>query len=289
MRVKFCGITRYDDAEHAARLGAWAIGINHWGESVRRCDHDVAAEIGAGLRRKLEIVGVFVDQPLGVIARAVENEHLSMIQLHGDEGLSFCHEVTRRTGCPVIKAIRVQTSADIDVARGFRVNFHLLDAYREGMPGGTGHTVDWELLRRRRTKVPLILAGGLTAENVGEAIDATRPFAVDVASGVESAPGIKDHEQMSAFVAAAEEAGGPSTPRPVSEPEHFTESREKDVARREAEAAERAEAAGANERRQLRERDTRNPLRRVRRALCSGGPDGGPRRADCGVDRGSGR
>ena len=98
-----------------------------------------------------------------------------MVQLHGDEGLSFCHEVTRRTGCPVIKAIRVRSSADIDLARSFRVNFHLLDAYREGMPGGTGHTLDWELLRRRRSNVPLILAGGLTAENVGEAIDLTRP------------------------------------------------------------------------------------------------------------------
>ena len=114
MRVKFCGITRYDDAEHAARLGAWAIGLNHWEGSVRRCDHAVAAEIGAGLRRKLEIVGVFVNQPMTEIARAVENEHLSMVQLHGDEGLSFCHEVTRRTGCPVIKAIRVRSSADID-------------------------------------------------------------------------------------------------------------------------------------------------------------------------------
>jgi phosphoribosylanthranilate isomerase len=239
MRVKFCGITRYDDAEHAARLGAWAIGLNHWEGSPRRCEHSAAAEIGAGLRRKLEIVGVFVDQPMSQIVRAVENEHLSMVQLHGDEGLSFCNEVARRTGCPVIKAIRVRSAADIDLARSFRVNFHLLDAYREGMPGGTGNTVDWELLRHRRSKVPLILAGGLTPANVGEAIQATHPFAVDVASGVEAAPGIKDHELMSAFAAAAEEAGGPSSPRPVSEPAHFAESREKDLARREAEAAER--------------------------------------------------
>ncbi len=248
MRVKFCGITRYDDAEHAARLGAWAIGLNHWEGSVRRCDHSVAAEIGAGLRRKLEIVGVFVDQTIDEIARAVENEHLSMVQLHGDEGLSFCHEVTRRTGCRVIKAIRVRSSADIDFARSFRVNFHLLDAYREGMPGGTGHTIDWELLRRRRSNVPLILAGGLTAENVGEAIDLTRPGAVDVASGVESAPGIKDHELMTAFAAAADEAGGPSGPPPLHEPDHFVESMEKDIAEREAEAAKVAAEAEEAER-----------------------------------------
>ncbi|MDQ3759443.1 MAG: phosphoribosylanthranilate isomerase [Actinomycetota bacterium] len=246
MRVKFCGITRYDDAEHAARLGAWAIGLNHWEGSVRRCEHAVAAEIGAGLRRKLELVGVFVGQPLDDIVRAVENEHLSIVQLHGNEGLSFCHEVTRRTGCPVIKAIRVRSSADLDLARSFRVNFHLLDAYREDMPGGTGQTVDWPLLRSRRSKVPMILAGGLTHENVGEAIDTARAWAVDVASGVESAPGIKDHELMSAFAAAAEEAGGPSGPAPLHEPEHFVESMEKDIAKREAEAEERrAEAESA--------------------------------------------
>ena len=232
MRVKFCGITRYDDAEHAARLGAWAIGLNHWDGSVRRCDHAVAAEIGAGLRRKLELVGVFVNQPIGEIVRAAENEHLSMIQLHGDEGLSFCREVARKTGCPVIKAIRVKSSADIDAARSFRVDYHLLDAYREGEPGGTGQTVDWELLRRRRSRVPMILAGGLTPDNVGEAIAAARPWAVDVASGVESAPGLKDHELMSAFAERAEEAGGPSGPGPLHEPEHFVESMERDRERR---------------------------------------------------------
>jgi phosphoribosylanthranilate isomerase len=237
MRVKFCGITRFDDAEHAARLGAWAIGLNHWEGSPRRCDHDVAAEIGAGLRRQVEIVGVFVNQTLDVIARAVENEHLSMIQLHGDEGLAFCSEVTRRTGCPVIKAIRVRSAADLDTARTYRaVKYHLLDAHREGMPGGTGQTVDWELLRSRRSKVPMILAGGLNAENVGEAIPVAKPWAVDVASGVESAPGIKDHELMTAFSEAAEAAGGPSGPAPLHEPEHFVESMEKDLARRQAEA-----------------------------------------------------
>ena len=241
MRVKFCGITRYDDAEHAARLGAWAVGLNHWEGSTRRCDHAVAAEIGAGLRRKLELVGIFVDQPMDEIVRAAENEHLSLIQLHGKEGLSFCHEVKRRTGCPVIKAIRVRSSADIDAARSFRVDLHLLDAYREGMPGGTGQTVEWDFLRRRRSKVPMILAGGLTHSNVAEAIGIARPWAVDVASGIESAPGIKDHELMSLFVAQAEEAGGPSGPAPVRDPEHFVESMEKDREHREAQA-ERARA-----------------------------------------------
>jgi len=239
MKVKFCGITRYDDAEHAVRLGAWAIGLNHWDGSPRRCDHAVAAEIGAGLRRDIELVGVFVNQSLDVIARAAENEHLSIIQLHGDEGLSFCHEVARRTGCPVIKAIRVRTAADLDLARSYRVNYHLLDAHRDGMLGGTGQTADWELIRSRRSRVPLIIAGGLTVDNVAEAIEVTRARVVDVASGIESAPGIKDHELMSAFAAAAEEAGGPTGIDPLHEPEHFVESMEKDIARREAEAEER--------------------------------------------------
>ncbi len=247
MRVKFCGITRYDDAEHATRLGAWAIGLNHWEGSPRRCDHDVAAEIGAGLRRKVEIVGVFVNQTLDVIARAVDNEHLSMVQLHGDEGIAFCSEVTRRTGCPVIKAIRVRSAADLDTARTYRaVRFHLLDAHREGVPGGTGQTVDWELLRSRRSKVPLILAGGLNAENVGEAIDVARPGAVDVASGIESAPGIKDHELMTAFAAAAEEAGGPTGSAPLHEPESFVESMQKDLDRRQAEAEALEEKSSAH-------------------------------------------
>lgn len=239
MRVKFCGITRLDDAQHAARLDAWAIGLNHWDGSPRRCDEAAAAEIGAALHRRLELVGVFVNAGLEEIARAVENERLSMIQLHGDEGLQFCREVARRTGCRVVKAIRVRSGADLDLARSYRTDFHLLDAHRPGKPGGTGAAFDWELVRGRRSRVPLILAGGLHPGNVGEAIAVAGPFAVDVASGVESAPGIKDHELMSEFATRADEAGGPTGRRPVHEPEHFTESRERDAERR---AREREEA-----------------------------------------------
>ena len=241
MRVKFCGITRLDDAEHAARLGAWAIGLNHWQGSPRRCDEVVAAEIGSALQRRLELVGVFVNEQLDEIARVVLNERLTMVQLHGDEGLSFCREVSRRTGCKVIKAIRVRTGADLDLARSYRTDFHLLDAHRPSAPGGTGEAFDWELLRGRRSRVPMILAGGLVPANVGDAIETARPFAVDVASGVEAAPGIKDHALMTEFAAQADEAGGPHRPKPVQEPEHFTESVERDAERR-ARAREEAEA-----------------------------------------------
>ena len=206
MRIKFCGITRLEDALEAARLGAWAVGVNHWERGARRCDPAVAAEIGAALRRRLEVVGVFVNSPLDEVNRAVEDEALTMVQLHGDEGVAFCREVARRTGCAVIKALGVRSGADVQAAEAFRTDYHLLDAHRLGAPGGTGESFDWELLARRRSKVPLILAGGLRPENVADAIAVARPFAVDVASGVESSPGVKDHALMAAFAESARAA-----------------------------------------------------------------------------------
>jgi phosphoribosylanthranilate isomerase len=204
VRIKFCGITRLEDALEAARLGAWAVGLNHWESGPRQVDPAAAAEIGSALHRKLEVVGVFVNSSLDQIAHAAEDERLSLVQLHGDEGVQFCREVARRTGCGVIKALRVRSRADVQAARAFRdVDYHLLDAHRASAPGGTGESFDWDLLRGRRGKVPLILAGGLRPENVAEAMSVVHPFAVDVASGVESAPGIKDHARMAAF---AEEA-----------------------------------------------------------------------------------
>jgi len=203
MRVKFCGITRVEDAREAVRLGAWAIGLNHSELSPRRCDPATALEISSELRRQAEIVGVFVNPTLPEVATAVENEQLSMIQLHGDEGPSFCQEAARRTGCKVIKALRVRSTADIQAAEAYRTAFHLFDAHRPGTVGGTGESFDWELLAGRRSEVPMILAGGLDPDNVAEAIAIATPYAVDVASGVESIPGIKDHALMAAFAEAA--------------------------------------------------------------------------------------
>jgi phosphoribosylanthranilate isomerase len=204
VRIKFCGITNLDDALEAERLGAWAIGLNHWTGSPRYCKPGAAVEISAALKRRLEIVGVFVNPTLDELARAAENESLTMIQLHGNEGAAFCREAARRTGCKVIKAIRVRSRADVRAAEAYRTDFHLLDAHRPDLHGGTGESFDWELLADRRSEVPMILAGGLTPDNVDEAIAAARPFAVDVASGVESAPGVKDHGLMAAFAERAE-------------------------------------------------------------------------------------
>jgi phosphoribosylanthranilate isomerase len=204
VRVKFCGITRIEDAREAVRLGAWAIGLNHWPGSVRRCDPAVAAQVGAELRRHTAVVGVFVNPSLDEVARAAEDESLAMVQLHGDEGPSFCREVARRTGCKVIKATRVRSTADVIAAEAFRIDYHLFDAHSPASPGGTGSSFDWELIGARHSEIPAILAGGLDPDNVAAAIELARPFAVDVASGVESAPGIKDHALMAAL---AERAG----------------------------------------------------------------------------------
>jgi phosphoribosylanthranilate isomerase len=202
VRVKFCGITNIDDAAEAVRLGAWAIGLIHFHGSPRDVDGGVAAEIAAAFRRKCEVVGVFVNPTLDEVAQAVENEGLTMVQLNGAEGASFCAEVQRRTGLKVAKAVHVASAADVHGAEAFRTDFHLFDRRAKGAWGGTGESFDWELLRGHRSEVPAILAGGLRPDNVAAAVEITRPYAVDVASGVELEPGRKDHAAMGAFFEA---------------------------------------------------------------------------------------
>ena len=207
MRVKFCGITNLDDAAEAVRLGAWAVGLIHFDGSPRFVEPDVAAEIGAAFRRKCEVVGVFVNPTLEEVDRAAENASLTMVQLNGAEGASFCAEVARRTGLKVIKAIHVASAADVHGAEAYRTDFHLFDRRGKGLWGGTGESFDWELLRGHRSEVPAILAGGLRPDNVAAAVAVAHPHAVDVASGVETEPGNKDHAAMAAFFEAAQPAG----------------------------------------------------------------------------------
>jgi phosphoribosylanthranilate isomerase len=207
-KIKFCGITRREDADASVAAGAWAIGLNLWRGSKRHCRTGTAVEIAAAHRRHVQIVGVFVNPTLDHVVRAADEIGLTMLQFHGDEGPSFCAEASRRTGCRVIKAARVHSGADIQALAVFHTDFHLLDSYVPGARGGTGETFAWELVRdhdrsgARGAPVPVILSGGLTADNVGEAISVAHPYAVDVASGIESAPGIKDHAAMRAFVDA---------------------------------------------------------------------------------------
>jgi phosphoribosylanthranilate isomerase len=200
-RVKFCGITRLEDAEHAASLDAWAIGFILWPGSKRAADPAVAAGIARAVRRRLGLVGVFVNPTLDEVVHAAEGIGFTHVQLHGDEGPAFCTAVAERTGARVIKALRVSSGADIRAAERFHTDLHMLD-------GSGGRTWDWELIRQRHSRVPVVLAGGLTPENVADGIAAVRPWAVDVASGVEAEPGIKDPAKMEAFAAAA--AGVPA-------------------------------------------------------------------------------
>jgi phosphoribosylanthranilate isomerase len=206
-RIKFCGMTRLEDATAAVEAGAWAVGVILWPGSKRACSLDEAARIAGALRRRAEVCGVFVNPTLDEVVGSVEAAGLTMVQLHGDEGPTFCDAVAHRTGAKVMKAARVRGRADLQAVQAFsRVDFHLLDAHVEGVRGGSGQTWDWALLQGRRSRVPLVVSGGLTPANVGEAIAATHPFAVDVASGVESSPGIKDHDALHAFAAAVAEA-----------------------------------------------------------------------------------
>jgi phosphoribosylanthranilate isomerase len=206
-RAKICGITRRVDAELAVDHGAWALGLIRWAGSPRACDPDTAVEIVGALRRRVACVGVFVNPALDELAEEAEAIGFTHLQLHGDEGPAFCNEAARRTGCKIIKAARVATEGDIRALEPFRTDFHMLDAAAAGLRGGSGRTWEWDLLAARRSKVPLILSGGLTPDNVAEAIAATAPWAVDTASGTEREPGIKDPEKVRRFLEVAAGAG----------------------------------------------------------------------------------
>jgi phosphoribosylanthranilate isomerase len=213
-KIKFCGITRLGDAELAVSAGAWAIGLIFWPRSPRRCEPDRAAEIAASVKRRAEVVGVFVNATLDHVARTADGVGLTMVQMHGDEGPAYCAEAARRTGCKVIKAARVHSGADVQALAAFHTDYHLLDSFTAGVPGGTGETFSWELARgygRPAHAVPVILSGGLRPDNVADAIAAVHPYAVDVASGVEpdgGPPTRKDPDKLAAFAEAVRAATG---------------------------------------------------------------------------------
>jgi phosphoribosylanthranilate isomerase len=208
-RVKICGVTRPEDALSAVELGAWAIGMIFVDVSPRACDPAAAEQIGAELKRRAEVVGVFVNSPLDEVAELADRCSLTVLQLHGDEGPAYCREAARRTGAKVMKAQRAKDAAAVRGLEAFReVDLHLLDTHTEEVRGGSGRTFDWELARHHRSAVPVVLSGGIDASNVGEAISAVHPFAVDSASGTEAEPGRKDPAKVEALIAAAREADG---------------------------------------------------------------------------------
>jgi phosphoribosylanthranilate isomerase len=225
-RTKICGLTTLDDAQLAVDLGAWAIGLIFHPESPRRCDVDTAEQIGAAMRRRALVTGVFVNHPIDEVALLAERFSLGMLQLHGEEGPAYCREAARRTGCRVMKAMPVRDAAAIRALAAFRVDFHLLDTHRPGRRGGTGETFQWELVAAHNRTIPVMLSGGLTADNVADGIRATRPFAVDTASGTEAAPGRKDPAKLRAFLRAVEVADATIPDEPEGRRERAAERAE---------------------------------------------------------------
>lgn len=204
-RVKICGITRAPDARLAEKLGAWALGFNFYKESPR----SVSPADAWNIRRKLELtteaVGVFVNWKPNLIITLVHALELDAVQMHGNESpkqVAYCED-----DLPVYKAFRVGPRFSITEFRRFRrASAFLLDAAQRGQFGGTGKSFDWSIAMQAAKKHRVILAGGLTPENVAEAILTVRPYAVDVASGVESRPGIKDPGKLRAFFAEVSRA-----------------------------------------------------------------------------------
>jgi phosphoribosylanthranilate isomerase len=197
VRVKVCGITRVEDALSAIRLGANAIGFVFWSKSSRYITPDSVREIVLALPPFVTTVGVYVDPTQEWVEETAVAGGLSLLQFHGDEAPEFCEQFS----LPYIKAIRVREGVDLlqYTTRYRRARGLLLDTYTAGMPGGTGHVFDWKLIPQDLS-LPLILSGGLNPANVLQAIKQTRPWAVDVSSGVEAAKGIKDEKKISAFM-----------------------------------------------------------------------------------------
>ncbi len=193
--AKICGITRAEDALLAAELGAAAIGFVFYPRSPRCLDAVAAGRISEQLPPHLARVGVFVDPDPETMKRIAEIAHLTHIQLHGGESLSLC----RQSPLPVIKTVR--TSAELKEYESLEVAF-LIDSKTPGQVGGTGQRADWNFCRQLRERAPVILAGGISAGNISQAVASAMPDAVDLSSSVEQEPGIKDHHKLQEFFAA---------------------------------------------------------------------------------------
>jgi phosphoribosylanthranilate isomerase len=199
-KVKICGITNPADAQAAVDAGADALGFIFYERSPRYVPLVNAAAISRPLAPFIMRVGVFVNAPEEFILSAIRECGLTLLQFHGDESPEFCGQF----GIMTMKAFRVHGLETLDQIPKYATDAYLLDAYSSTTLGGTGEKFNWDLaVEAQRFGKPIFLAGGLTAENVAGAIRKVRPFGVDVSSGVESAPGIKDHAKIKAFIAAA--------------------------------------------------------------------------------------
>lgn len=203
-RIKICGMTRVEDALAAARLGAHAIGLVFFAGSPRVVSPQQARDIISVLPPFVVPVGLFVNADAQAVRAAIAAAPVQTLQFHGDESPQYCASF----GLPYLRAVRVKPGVDLlQYARDFHTaRGLLLDAYVDGVHGGTGATFDWSLIPRD-LPLPVVLSGGLHAENVAEAVRRVRPWAVDVSSGVEAAKGIKDVRKMEAFMTGVRNAG----------------------------------------------------------------------------------
>jgi len=200
LKVKICGITNLDDALAAVDAGAAALGFMFYESSPRHVSLTTAADIIRQLPPFIARVGVFVNPDGALVKKTIEVCGVDTLQFHGEEAPQFC----RMFGLKTIKAFRVQGQESLSELRNYATDAWLLDSFVAGVRGGTGATFHWELaLEAKKLGRPVILAGGLTSENVAEAVHQVRPYAVDVSSGVESSPGKKDPAKVRAFIAAA--------------------------------------------------------------------------------------
>jgi len=205
VRVKICGITNLDDALLAAGLGADALGFIFYPKSPRYVAPETAREIIAQLPPLVTSVGVFVNEEAAVVREMAARAGLDWLQVHGQESPEYCRGLGRR----VLKGFRIKDAASLAELKPFRgsVQAFLLDTYKKGQVGGTGETFDWELARKAKEYGQMVLAGGLTAENVAQAIEIAQPQAVDTASGTEASPGRKDPEKLRSFFLSVKRAG----------------------------------------------------------------------------------
>ncbi len=201
-KVKICGITNAEDAVAAAEAGADAVGFIFYQKSPRYIVPAVAAQIIAGLPPLITPVGVFVNEGLATVRSIMDTCGLAMAQLHGDEPAMYCRELSR----PAMKAFRLKDRGSLLALAEYQgrggVRGFVLDRFSEVAYGGTGQVTDWALAAEVAKTASVLLAGGLTPDNVTDAIRSVRPYAVDVSSGVESVPGKKDHEKLRAFLDA---------------------------------------------------------------------------------------
>lgn len=200
VKIKICGITNMEDAIICAERGVDVLGFIFYDKSPRYVEPKTVFQIRKRLPPFITTVGVFVNSSIEAVKSVLAETNVDCVQFHGDESPGFCDGVYEFADKKVIKAFRIRERLDIQKLGNYNVDAYLLDTYREGVPGGTGETFDWNLAAEAKSNRRIILSGGLTPENISRAIKLVRPYAVDVSSGVEAKAGKKDSDKLKKFI-----------------------------------------------------------------------------------------